>query len=222
VNTSFSTNLARLRKEKKLSQKTVAKKLGVSQALLSHYENGIREPGLEFLYNSADLYGCSVDFLLGRTMDRSGVSLLLEGQDDYPGAKTAPEFKRFTVSKKLLFNSITLLTEIIKSSDNKELADASVEYLQLSLYRLFRTVCAYCDNPDGFFSVPYETMQPLSDVLFKLNEYRLTTLCANKKRRPVKLEYEDISAKYPVLWQSLLSITEKIDSAMGDLRNSEG
>ncbi|MBS7362171.1 MAG: helix-turn-helix transcriptional regulator, partial [Oscillospiraceae bacterium] len=44
---SFSVILSRLRKEKNMSQKEAAAGLGVSQALLSHDENGIRECGLE-------------------------------------------------------------------------------------------------------------------------------------------------------------------------------
>ena len=42
--TDFSRTLALLRREKKISQRTAAGDLGVSQALLSHYENGLREP----------------------------------------------------------------------------------------------------------------------------------------------------------------------------------
>jgi transcriptional regulator with XRE-family HTH domain len=219
MNTNFSINLARLRKEKKVSQKTVAKKLGVSQALLSHYENGVREPGIDFLLNSADYYGCSVDFLLGRTMDRSGISLLIDQADEFPGYKPTPESKYIAVSKKLLLNSVTLLAEIIKNSESKELMDTSLEFLQLALYRLFRVICAYGDNPDGFFSVPFEAVRPLTDALFKLNEYSFLTLCSDKNRKRIKIEYEDISGKYPVLWQSLISIIEKVDSMMGTLWN---
>lgn len=61
----FARSLAKLRKDKKVSQRTAAAALGVSQALLSHYENGLREPGLEFLVNAGKYYGCSVDRLLG-------------------------------------------------------------------------------------------------------------------------------------------------------------
>ena len=45
----FSRTLALLRREKKISQRTAAGDLGVSQALLSPYENGLREPGLPFV-----------------------------------------------------------------------------------------------------------------------------------------------------------------------------
>jgi transcriptional regulator with XRE-family HTH domain len=41
--------LSSLRREAGNSQRQVAFDLGVSQALLSHYENGAREPKLEFV-----------------------------------------------------------------------------------------------------------------------------------------------------------------------------
>lgn len=63
----FSETLNRLRREKGLSQRAVAADLGISQALLSHYENGAREPGLSFVCRACDYYGVSADYLLGRT-----------------------------------------------------------------------------------------------------------------------------------------------------------
>ena len=49
MNEDFARTLSLLRQEKGESQRKVAQALGVSQALLSHYENGIREPGLSFV-----------------------------------------------------------------------------------------------------------------------------------------------------------------------------
>ena len=49
MNNEFPRVLALLRKERGLSQKVVAGELGISQPLLSHYEKGAREPGLDFL-----------------------------------------------------------------------------------------------------------------------------------------------------------------------------
>lgn len=65
MSTSVSTRLVSLRKEKNLSQKEAATALGVSQALLSHYEKGIRECGLDFLCRAATFYDVSSDYLLG-------------------------------------------------------------------------------------------------------------------------------------------------------------
>ena len=45
---TYSERLVELRTEKNLSQKAAALDLGISQALLSHYEKGIREFNLDF------------------------------------------------------------------------------------------------------------------------------------------------------------------------------
>ena len=63
----FCENLAALRHRKGVSQRKAAADMLISQALLSHYENGAREPGLPFLCRACDYYGVSADFLLGRT-----------------------------------------------------------------------------------------------------------------------------------------------------------
>ena len=67
MDAKFPNVLHRLREEKGLSQRTVAADLGISQALLSHYENGAREPGLPFVCRACDYYGVTADYLLGRT-----------------------------------------------------------------------------------------------------------------------------------------------------------
>ncbi len=50
ANNDFPRLLTLLRKERGLSQKQAATDLKVSQALLSHYEKGIRECGLDFCF----------------------------------------------------------------------------------------------------------------------------------------------------------------------------
>ena len=69
------------------SQRAVAKDLGISQALLSHYENGIREPGLAFVIKACDYYNVSADFLLGRTLTRDGTTIGAEELYDYSAEK---------------------------------------------------------------------------------------------------------------------------------------
>ena len=86
----FSRTLALLRREKKISQRTAAGDLGVSQALLSHYENGLREPGLSFVVRAADYYGVSCDYLLGRSMARDGSAVPAERMDISAGSEQPP------------------------------------------------------------------------------------------------------------------------------------
>ena len=79
----FNEILSRLRREKGVNQRQAAAALGVSQALLSHYENAVREPGLAFLAAACDYYGVSADYILGRSAYRDSISLPAE---KFPGA----------------------------------------------------------------------------------------------------------------------------------------
>ena len=112
VNSEFPRILTLLRKEKGVSQKTAAASLQVSQALLSHYEKGIRECGLSFLVRAADYYGVSCDYMLGRTPDRTGTTLSI---DEIPEADAAGKENLFrggiltVLNKKLIANSLNIL-----------------------------------------------------------------------------------------------------------------
>ena len=64
---SFADTLLALRQSRNLSQRTVAADLGISQPLLSHYEKGTREPGLNFVCRVCDYYGVTADYLLCRS-----------------------------------------------------------------------------------------------------------------------------------------------------------
>lgn len=65
MNCEFPKIISNLRKSRGISQKQAAIDLGVSQALLSHYEKGIRECGLDFLVRLSNYYNISCDELLG-------------------------------------------------------------------------------------------------------------------------------------------------------------
>ena len=79
MKTVFAEMLGKLRREKGLSQRRAAADLGISQALLSHYENDAREPKLEFVVKACDYYSVTADFILGRKKTREDkVSLLAE------------------------------------------------------------------------------------------------------------------------------------------------
>ena len=78
MTSDFSRVITLLRKERGITQKQAAADLGVSQALLSHYEKGIRECGLDFVVRVADYYEVSCDYLLGRSTDRNGLTLNVE------------------------------------------------------------------------------------------------------------------------------------------------
>ena len=65
MSAEFSVKISALRKEKEISQRKAAQDLQISQALLSHYEKGIRECSLDFVKKAALYYDVSADYLLG-------------------------------------------------------------------------------------------------------------------------------------------------------------
>ena len=64
---TFAATMSALRKARGLSQRAAAADLHISQALLSHYENGAREPGLGFVCRACRYYGVTADYMLGLT-----------------------------------------------------------------------------------------------------------------------------------------------------------
>lgn len=61
---NLAINIQEVRKEKKWSQKDLARNLGVSTAFVNHLEHGNRHPSLDTLFRMAKVLGVSVDRLI--------------------------------------------------------------------------------------------------------------------------------------------------------------
>ncbi len=61
----FSQRLKQLRLDKHLTQAQVAGRVGVTASMISSYETDIRLPSFEVMVRLADLFGVTVDYLLG-------------------------------------------------------------------------------------------------------------------------------------------------------------
>ena len=150
MNREFAHTITLLRKEKKLSQKEAAQALGVSQALLSHYEKGIRECGLSFVVKAADFYGVSCDYLLGRTAER--LYDIAELTEDTPTFKKQNAAN--IVNRRLLDNTAGILYDILSKAGNRKLTRTVTGYLMLGYYKTFRTLCHPSRNTaDEMFTV---------------------------------------------------------------------
>ena len=70
MNCVFNENrISDLRAEKKISQRTLAKEIGTSQANLSRWEKGIVLPSILECWKIADYFEVSIDYLCGRSDD---------------------------------------------------------------------------------------------------------------------------------------------------------
>ena len=60
----FMIGLKLIRKQKRLTQQKVAIDLNISRESLSYYENGKRQPPLEFLVILSKYFNVSIDYLI--------------------------------------------------------------------------------------------------------------------------------------------------------------
>jgi transcriptional regulator with XRE-family HTH domain len=63
----LNIRLRNRRKELKLSQEYVAKKLGITRQGYGHYETGRNEPDARTLIELSKILNCSIDYLYGKT-----------------------------------------------------------------------------------------------------------------------------------------------------------
>ncbi len=146
MNKDFPRILTLLRKEQGLSQKKVAADFNISQALLSHYEKGIRECGLDFVVKAADYYHVSTDYMLGRTPQRNGATITV---DDLPADSAAkgrrPKNSLVDYHHRLLTNSLHIVFALLKKINSESLTNQFSLYLSASVYKMFRVL--YSSNP---------------------------------------------------------------------------
>ena len=224
MKSEFARVITLLRKEKNISQKQAAAKLGISQALLSHYENGIRECGLAFLVRCADFYGVSCDYLLGRSADRDGTVLSVEeipepeagGKENVMGAGGILP----VLNKKLIANSLNILFDQAARTGNRRLITAVSDFLMLSVYRMFRLV--YSANPknqQNLFSLPRVLADRYADAVMQLREAEIAELVesGDLDRGEEPLTTQRMGEVYPLFSTSLLSL---IKNAEGSVQNT--
>lgn len=218
MNSSFSRVLTFLRKERGISQKEAAASLKISQALLSHYEKGIRECGLDFVVRVADFYGVSCDYLLGRTADKSGAMITVEDIPDTGTAQIGRSSSGIlsTLNKKLILNSVTVLFDVLQHYDDKELTNEVSSYLNVAIYTVFRELyAANTRNPQSLFSVPPYLFAPSATGAMALTAAKIAQLAeADGGNHTPALVPEELSKTYPLFASSLLNLLKNAETRL--------
>jgi transcriptional regulator with XRE-family HTH domain len=130
LKSTFSQRITRLRKENRLSQKDAANSLGISQALLSHYENGIRKCTFEFLLTLCEFYHVTTDYILGKSDSRMG--LVGETVEDSDALNFSAQVE---ITPKTLHSYIGAILESIEHSCADAQAAQIYRFLLVSAYR---------------------------------------------------------------------------------------
>lgn len=63
----YGRRIRELRKRKGWTMKQLGQRLELAESTISGYENEIRKPDLELLIRLSELFGASVDYLIGRS-----------------------------------------------------------------------------------------------------------------------------------------------------------
>ena len=180
----FSQMLSKMRKERGISQKKAATDLGISQALLSHYEKGIRECGLDFVIKCSKYYGVTTDYLLGVSESRNGLN---------DGALSAFDDNEGEISVKTMSLATKYLLDVATSGSNGIQNKYIYDYFMLCVYRGALTLAKAGDLPKELFRIDYSVARDLAsaaiamqDAKFVLIEDRSRTGLDDNQFAPLK------------------------------------
>ncbi len=206
MNKDFPRIITFLRRERGLSQKQAAKDLGISQSLLSHYEKGIRECGLDFLIRAADYYEVSADYLLGRTVQRSTVTAA-----DLPDTGDFRHLNGNMVNRinhRLLTNTITIIYDLLAQMGSKRLTNAAGNYLMCAEYQVFRCIYeAGGENPQTMFSLDQKRYKNLTTAAMLL-DLEIADAVAEREKLALSLSPDIISGYFEKGASSLFNLIQ--------------
>ena len=223
--TEFSRTLSMLRKEQGLSQRKVATDLGISQALLSHYENGIREPGLHFVTRVCDYYHVSADYMLGRTLDREGTTIA--AADLYDSSAEKGNVLRGPIAamlqKKLIVNTTSMLFDLLGKVGDKAAIQEVSAYLGGALFKMYRHLYRAGGNEEKYMSVDncaFNSGAVDADMHLAEAKYAAALEAARADGASFPdLSHDAMNAAYPGVHQSALQVfhaaTDRVNKELG-------
>lgn len=162
----FAVVLSRLRKERGISQKKAATDLGISQALLSHYEKGIRECGLDFVIKCSEYYGVTTDYLLGISDSRNGID---SNYFDQVNDKSGRSISNLSMATKYLL-------DIAAAAADATGRDYVYDYYMLSIYRGALTLAKAGVLPKELFKIDYTIARDLASAAIAVQDAKFVLI----------------------------------------------
>lgn len=225
MSTDFARIMTLLRKERHVSQKKAAEDLGVSQGLLSHYEKGKRECGLDFLVRAADYYNVSCDYLLGRSPEPEGKTISvneLPDEDPNQRDRVTPGSVMIAFNKKLILNSLNVFFSMLTKCGSSTVIKEASGYLMLAVYKMFRFV--YSANPkndQNFFMID-KTMAPAAtDAAMSLAQAKVAAAVSGvvtpgedavSEADELVITTQSLAEEYPKYYSSMVNLIKNSES----------
>ncbi len=210
---AFGNTITYLRKEKGITQKQASEDLKISQALLSHYEKGIRECSLDFVIKVADYYGVSCDYILGVSAQRN------PGEMEETAEKQENKVMLENLNRRVIVNTVDFIFRILMEINDREITKASSEMMMSNLYSLIRILYKNnSDNDEDFFQKAPYSYASRNNSLFEDRKAKLMEsiieYSKSRSKEKVDLSYKIISEKYSDLAPSVLNLIHNTEKLM--------
>lgn len=200
----FGKTISDLRLQNGWSQKETALKLGISQALLSHYEKGIRECGLDFLIKASKVFNCSTDYLLGITDSKEPAK-----SDTDSISADLKQYPKFEKSRNDVINVFNLLYSITARLDNPEICKDFSKIMTAEVYIIARSF------KNRYFDGNFFKKEP-REAEFDAKKDRINALVSifehfSKENINLNLNADTLEKDYPTCSKSLFSIINNFE-----------
>ncbi len=222
MNSDFPRILSLLRKERGITQKQAAEDLGVAQALLSHYEKGKRECGLDFIVKAADYYNVSTDYLLGRSPVSSGGIIT---ESDIPELTSDKNDSRnpdliLVLNKKLITNSIDVIFSLLGKIKVQKLSRSIASMLMLSVYKAFRIIySSNAKNDSNLFGYSGKKSDALIDSAITLDTGSAIEAAEDCDDETPQITTNSIEVVYNKQGTALLSLIKNSEKRLSRLKD---
>ena len=138
--------LKELREARELNQSDIAKKLNISTAAYSYYENEKRDVPTNVLKLLSDFFNCSIDYILGKTdirnpeieIDKDKINIGLSTKDYNPPTKEQQEKietnipdQNIDTLKSFLSNDFTLIYNSLSRMEKRRIWLSILDYIAL-------------------------------------------------------------------------------------------
>ena len=221
MNNNFAHTITLLRKEKKLTQKEAAQSLGISQALLSHYEKGIRECSLSFVVKAAEFYDVSCDYLLGKTAERQYDITDLNDNTSTSSKQNASHM----VNRRLLDNTAGIIYDCLAHIGNRKLTRSVTNYLMTAEYKVFRLLCGSGQaEKEGMFTIPKNIYLGYTTAAQEKLFTDIINLCDRsgddyiQKLEELDFTPEQITEEYPEAAGSLFNVIQHAENTVNKIK----
>ena len=156
---NFAKNLKRLRVNQNLTQDDFAKKINITKAAISNYENGRRLPEYETLELIADYFNVNIDFLMGRKFCEKDKLVITRNQYTSKEKDIIKKYRNSDVGVKSVVDTVLDMSEKISSLENSTLKEDTAIYTVYKEIPCYPRLASAGNGQYVFDDVPFETIK---------------------------------------------------------------